>query len=151
MQKICLALLLMAAGSAAPAADGIAVTGAWARATAPGQKTGAVYLELKSTQDAALVGAESPAARKIELHSTTLDSGVMRMRPLARIELPANATVRIAPGGFHLMLVDLRQPLHPGDRLQVTLIIERGGARSRVAVTAEVRAPGDTGHGAHVH
>jgi copper(I)-binding protein len=151
MQRFCLGVLLMTACTAALAADGITVSGAWARATAPGQKTGAVYLELKSAQDAALVGAESPAARKVELHSTTLDSGVARMRPAARIALPANTPVKIAPGGFHLMLVDVRQPLKSGDRVAVTLIIERDGVRSKVEVTAEVRAPGATGHDAHAH
>jgi copper(I)-binding protein len=141
----------MLVSAAALAADGVAVTDAWARATAPGQKTGAIYLELKSAQDAALVGAESPAARKVELHSTTLDAGVARMRPTARIALPANTAVRIAPGGYHLMLVDVRQPLKPGDRVPVTLVIERGGTRSKVDVTAEVRAPGAAGHPAHAH
>ena len=143
-----LVALLSLAFSAA-AAD-LSVDNAWARATAPGQKTAGVYLELTSTTDAALVSAASPLAARVELHSTTLDGGVMRMRAVDRIALPARKTVKLAPNGLHLMAVDLTRPLQPGEKLPLELRVEvSGGAATTIRIDAEVRAR--TGAPAHVH
>jgi hypothetical protein len=78
-----------------------------------------------------------------------MEGGVMRMRPVARIELPAGKAVRLAPGGLHIMLVDLRQPLKPGDRVPLTLTVQGAdlASRSVLTVEAEVRDAGSgTGH-----
>ena len=122
-------VLAAAACAAAPSAfaQSVKVENAWARATVPGQKTGSVYLELTSAGDAALVAAGSPAAARAELHSMTMDGGVMRMRALPRVELPAGRKVALAPGGMHVMLVDLKQPLKVGDRVPVTLSVQASG------------------------
>lgn len=86
----------------------------------------------------------SPAAASVELHSTSLEEGVMRMRLVARIELPAGKTVKLARGGLHVMLVDIKQPLKPGDRVPLTLTVQRAdfASRSVFAVQADVRDPG---------
>ena len=130
------------------AAETVNVGNAWVRATAPGQKTAGAYLELTSAADAALVAVASPAAGKAELHTMSMDGGVMRMRPVAKIDLPAKKTVKLAPGGLHVMLLDIRQPLKDGDKVPLTLTIRGGGnAQSTVEVEAQVRAAG----GASMH
>jgi copper(I)-binding protein len=138
---------LLCIASTAAAAD-VKVDNAWARATAPAQKTAGAYAELTSTADAALVSATSPLAERVELHSTTFDGGVMRMRPMDRIELPAGKTVKLAPNGLHLMAIGLVRPLKPGDKLPLVLTIQSAGRPSTtLKIEAEVRA----GAGAPVH
>jgi copper(I)-binding protein len=135
-----LALLFAAYGSFA--AD-LKVDNAWARAPAPGQKVASAYAELTSPSNAALVAAASPVAERVELHSMTMDGGVMRMRPVPRIELPAGKTVTLAPGGLHLMLFGLKQPLKDGDKVPLELSVQSAGsAPTTVKVEAEVRVPG---------
>jgi copper(I)-binding protein len=78
-----------------------------------------------------------------------MEAGVMRMRPVARIELPAGKSVRLAPGGLHVMLIDIKQPLKPGDKVPLTLTVQRADltGRSVFTVQAEVRASApDTAH-----
>jgi hypothetical protein len=126
-------------------ADGVSVTNAWVRPPAPGQTTASAYIELTSARDAALVGVGSAVAARVEMHSMTIEGGVMRMRALPRVELPAGQTVKLAPGGTHLMLIDLKQPLKPGSRVPLVLSVQPSGASSgtsltTVTVQAEVRA-----------
>ena len=123
-----LVVLLCSAGASPAVAQSVKAENAWARATVPGQKTGSVYVELTSSTDGALVAAASPVAARAELHSMTMDGGVMRMRALPRVELPAGKTVKLAPGGLHVMLVDLKQPLKAGDKVPVTLSVQSPGA-----------------------
>ena len=123
------ALAAFAFTTAAPPAyaQSVKVENAWARATVAGQKTGSVYLDLTSSTDAALVAAGSPLAERAELHSMTMDGGVMRMRALPRIELPAGKGVKLAPGGMHVMLVGLKEPLKAGESIPVTLSVQASG------------------------
>jgi copper(I)-binding protein len=145
------ALLWMTAGAAR--AEGVEVTGAWARATLPGQKVAGVYMELRSDRAAKLVGVESPVAGSAEVHEMRHQDGVMRMRNVEALELPAGQTVKLAPGGLHVMLFELRQPLKPGDQVKLILKLERGGRREEVPVVAAVKPPSaagvDSGHGDH--
>jgi hypothetical protein len=145
--------VLIAAGCAAAAgaarAQPVTVRDAWVRAPAPGQKVAGAYMEIVARTPMVLTGVASPAAASVELHGTSMEDGVMRMRPVGRIELPAGATVKLAPGGLHVMLVDLRQPLKPGDKVPLTLTVQRSdfASRSVFTVQAEVRpAVPDTGH-----
>ena len=127
---------------AAATAD-VKVDNAWARATAPGQKTGSAYAELTSPSNAALVAAASPIAERVEMHSMSLEGGVMRMRAVPRIELPAGSTVKLSPSGLHLMLFGLKQPLKEGEKLPLELSIQSpGSAPATVNVEAEVRGAG---------
>jgi len=126
---------------AAAAAQPVTVNDAWVRAPAPGQKVAAAYLELTSRVNLSLVAVASPAAAAVELHSTAVEGGVMKMRPVGRIELPAGKAVKLAPGGLHAMLVDLKQPLKAGDKVQLTLTVQRAdnASRSTFTISAVVR------------
>jgi copper(I)-binding protein len=138
------ALVLAACiGSAQAVHAQVTVSQAWAKATVPGQKVGAAYMELKSAESAALVSAASPAAGMTEVHEMKMESGVMKMRAVERIELPAGKTVKLEPGGYHVMLMGLRKPLKAGDTVPITLTIETSGKkRHSVQVQAPVRDSG---------
>jgi copper(I)-binding protein len=139
--------LLIAFGmlaSTAFAADTVTVSNAWVRATAPGQEVGAAYLDMKSASDARLVKVETSAAGSVEIHSMAMKNGVMKMRMLEEMALPAGKTVSLAPGGFHLMLFDLKQPLKAGEKVLFTFIIkDRKGKATTQQVTAPIRAGKD--------
>jgi copper(I)-binding protein len=128
-------------------APSVKVANAWARATVPGQNTGAAYVDLTSDRGAALVAAGSPLAARVELHSMTNEGGVMRMRQLPKVDLPAGQTVKLEPSGVHLMLVDLKQPLKPGDRLPLVLSVQSSGmSLTTLTIEAEVRAANGPQH-----
>ena len=131
-------LFLLACG---PSGPDVAVSDAWARPAEAGRVT-AVYLRLDNRGGAPdrLLGASTEAARAVELHESVADAqGVVRMRPAAEgLPIPAGATATLEPGGYHLMVVGLARDLRPGDRLPLTLRLERSGER---AVQAEVRPP----------
>jgi copper(I)-binding protein len=97
-------------------------------------------MDLVSDGAASLTGAASPAAARVELHGTTLEAGVMRMRPVASIALPAGKPVKLAPGGLHIMLSELNRPLREGDRVPIRLSIRRGDVTTEVRIEAPVRA-----------
>jgi len=116
----------------------------WARAAmrpsdVPGG-TSAVYMTLRNTGsvDDRLLGAWSDAAETTEVHRTTVDGGVMRMRPAGPLDLPVGGALTLEPGGLHVMLINLRRDLVVGEWLTVTLQMEQAGD---VVVDAEVRAP----------
>jgi len=97
------------------------VTDAWVRETAPGQKVGAAYMTLTSPDESKLVYVESPQAGSVEIHSMTMDNGVMKMRMLDELPLKAQQPEKLAPGGFHLMMFDLKGPLKVGDQITFKL------------------------------
>ncbi|MCL4748446.1 MAG: copper chaperone PCu(A)C, partial [Burkholderiaceae bacterium] len=135
-----IALALFAA-SAAPALAQVTVKDAWVRGTAPQQRATGAFMQLTSASDAKVVAAESAAAAIVEIHEMRMDGGVMRMRALSALELPANRTVELKPGGYHVMLIDLKQPLKEGDTVALRLTVESSdGKRSTVDVSAPVRA-----------
>ena len=123
-----------------PAYADVTVSDAWARATRPGQKVGAAYMTLQSPADTALVKVESPVAGTVEIHTMTMNDGVMKMRMLENLPLKANETVKLAPGGFHLMLFDLAKPLQAGETVQFTLHFkDSAGNTSSLQTDAPVR------------
>jgi len=136
------ALALWTALLTAPvcAGEGIAVSDAWTRASAPGQKVAGVYFRITSSFEARLVGVETALTRVSELHYMTMDEGVMRMRQVASVDLPAGKAVSFKPGGYHVMLFDLQEPLKAGEQIAIDLLVEdEGGEQSRVPVTVDVR------------
>jgi copper(I)-binding protein len=154
---LCLAAGLALPGLSAAAHDytlgDLKIGHPWSRATPPVAKVGAGYLSILNQGGAAdrLVAASSPAAGRVEIHEMRMDSGVMRMRELAQgLALPAGERVELKPGGYHLMLMDLKAPLREGADVPVTLVFERGG---RIDVQLKVEAAGARGsdHGAHGH
>jgi copper(I)-binding protein len=109
----------------------------WARPTVAVQKTGAAYLTLHNAgeTDDRLTGARSAVAEKVSLHESSIDAaGIARMRPVAAIDAPAGGMVELTPGGVHLMLEALREPLEKGSSFPLTLVFEKAGE-----VTVEVR------------
>ena len=143
--------VLLACALLAPiaAAQPVTVKEAWVRAPAPGQNVAGGYMELTSGTHALLIAVASPVAARAELHATTMDGGVMRMRQVESIVLPAAKTVKLAPGGSHIMLLDAK-PLKPGDKVPLTLTVQRDGSRSVFTVEAIVRgADGSTSHRHH--
>ncbi len=95
----------------------------WALATKPGQKNGAAYMELEASESALITKVESPQAKAVEVHNMIMDKGVMKMRKVDRLELPAGTSVKFEPGGLHLMLIGLKKPLKSGDTVVVKFTI----------------------------
>ena len=122
---------------------------AWARATAPGQETGGVFLTIRGVgQPDRLVGGSTSVARTVEIHTMRMDGAVMRMRRQESVDVPADGTLVLAPGGTHLLLVGLKAPLSPGRSFDLSLDFAKAG---RKAVKVKVLPIGATGlrDGAH--
>jgi periplasmic copper chaperone A len=126
-------------------AGDLVITQAWSRATPGGAKIGGGYLTIEnkgSTPDR-LIGGSADVASKVEVHEMAMNNGVMTMRPLDKGLLSEpGKTVKLAPGGYHLMLFDLRRPLKQGDKLPVTLNFEKAG---KVDLSLDVRGVGAQG------
>ena len=99
----------------------ITISDAWVRATNPGQEVGAAYMTLLSREDLTLVSVESSVTNSVEIHNMTMENGVMKMRMLENLTLKTGEPFKLAPGGFHLMLFDLKIPLSVGEQVQFTL------------------------------
>ena len=128
-------------GAIPPVYAGVTVTDAWIRATAPGQTTAAVYLQIKSDAAAKLVSVSSPAARIVQIHEMKMNGGVMQMRAISSLDLPAGKTVELKPGGYHIMLSQISQPLKEGTAVPLTLTVEGVDKKSQmVEIKAQVRA-----------
>ncbi len=134
------ALLVSFTSFAAGNTDNIEVSGAWTRATAPGQDQAGVDLTITSKQAATLVGVSSPAAKTVELHSMKTEGGMMMMREVKVIELPAGKAVNLGESGYHLMLDGLKAPLKEGETLPLTLDIQVGKGVVKIETKAEVKA-----------
>ena len=117
----------------------VKVNDPWVRGTVAQQRGTGMFVQLTSAQPARLVAASSPAAGVVEIHEMTMQGDVMRMRAIPSLELPAGKTVELKPGGLHLMLIDLKQPLEPGKTVPVTLVVETGGKRENVELQVPVR------------
>jgi copper(I)-binding protein len=116
----------------------------WARATPPGAQAGGAFMKFtnKGKTTDKLVKAETPAAGAVELHTMSMDGNVMRMREVNAIEVQPGATVTLAPGGLHVMLVGLKQPLKQGDKVPMTLWFEKAGkVEVHLAIDAMGAAP----------
>ncbi len=138
--KRTLFIALTCLGAAAAHAQ-VTVTDPWIRATVPQQKATGLFVQLTSAKDARLVGASSPLTPSVEVHEMTMQDNVMKMRQVPAVDLPAGKTVELKPGGYHVMLMDLKQQMKAGDTVPVTLQIEgKDGQRESVEVKAQVRA-----------
>ena len=120
----------------------VAISDAWVRKNAPGQVVGAAYMTLKSPQDSTLVFVESPIAGSVEVHSMTMNNGVMKMRKLEELPLKAGNPEKLAPGGFHLMLFDLKKPLKNGENVDFKLCFkDKAGNITHQQVSLPVKSP----------
>ena len=143
---------------AGSAADEVTVSDAYARAVPPGQPNSASFMLLSNGSAAghAVVAAQSSVSRVTELHTHTMSEGMMKMRQVEKIEIPANGTTKLEPGGLHVMLIGLTQDLKPGDELSLTLTFEDGSS-SRILVPVRMlqmmmkQDMGGAGHGKMNH
>ena len=153
---------LMACASGQLYAQNVDVKNAWVRTSVPGQKATAAFMLLTAKDGAKLVGAASPVAGVVEVHEMKMDGDVMRMRALqGGRDLPAGKTVALTPGGYHVMLMDLKAALPKDSSVALTLTFKDAkGVESRqelmvpVATTAPgsaAGAPGAHGGAAHKH
>ena len=126
---------------ALPAWAQVSVEHPWTRATPPGARVAAGFMKLKSAGDAdRVVGASSPVTGRVEMHVTIREGEVMRMREVSSIEIPAGGSFELKPGGAHLMLVDLKRPLKKGEKVPLTLRLEKGGALALEMTVEEMGA-----------
>ena len=133
--------LAVALAWALPAAAQITVSDAWVRGTVAGQKVTGAFMRLTSPADTTLVDVASPAATIVEIHEMKKDGGMMKMNAVDKLPVPAGKPVDLKPGGYHVMLFDLKQPLTEGDIVPLTLTFEdRTGKKSKVQVKAAVKA-----------
>lgn len=118
----------------------ITISDNWVRATAEGQEVGAAYMTITSTSDTNLVKVESSVSNSVEIHSMRMENGVMKMRMLEALALKANTPNKLAPGGFHLMLFDLKKPLMAGKQVTFTLHFKnQTGKENLVTVSSPIQ------------
>jgi len=121
----------------------VSVEQAWARATVAQQKVTGAYLRVKSVREARLIEVRSSVAGTVQMHEMAMVGDVMKMRELDTVKLPAGQWVEFKPGGYHLMLMDLKKPIAAGDKIPLTLVVEGADKkRQTVEVQAEARALG---------
>ena len=135
MKRITLAALIFAAF---PVMAQVAVKDPWVRATVPAQKATGAFMQITSAQDARLVEAKSPVAGVVEVHEMVMEKDVMKMRAIKGLDLPAGKTVELKPGGYHVMLMDLKEQMKEGATVPVTLVIE---GKDKKRSTVEIKAP----------
>lgn len=139
VQRGLVALLLalpFAAGAQAPAP--VTVEGAWARSTVAGQDSSGAYMTLTAREPLTLLGAVTPAAGIVEMHQTKLEGDVMKMRAADSLPLAAGQPLKLAPNGFHFMLMDLKAPFRTGGHIAMTLRFRDAKGQLR---PLEVRVP----------
>jgi periplasmic copper chaperone A len=150
MKRITLTLAALVMVAAAQAQ--VSVKDAWVRATVPHQKATGAFMQLTAAHDARVVEASSPVAGIVEIHEMAMVKDVMKMRAVDVLELPAGKTVELKPGGYHVMLMDLKGQVKDGDTVPLTLVVEgRDGKRQSLEIKAMARplsaaAPGSMKH-----
>jgi copper(I)-binding protein len=149
MKQIFLACALSAAFMSAASAQ-VTVKDPWIRATVPAAKASGAFMQLQSAQDVRLVGARTPVAGSAELHQMSMKDNRMSMSPAESIELPAGKPVALASGGYHIMLMQLKQQMKEGDTVPLTLVFEgKDKKRSEVQVQVPVKPLSYSPHAGH--
>lgn len=139
MQRYLLAAAVLLAAASAHAQ--LAVKDAWVRGTVAEQKATGAFMQLTAASDLRLVEARSPAAGIVEIHEMVMADNTMKMRAVPGLDLPAGKTVELKPGGYHVMLIDLKGQLKQGDTVPISLVVQaKDGKRQTVEVKAPVRA-----------
>jgi copper(I)-binding protein len=131
--------LLCAVSIPAMAAKTVTVADPWVRATVPGQDVAGAFMEITSTKNAKLVKVTSQAAGTVEIHTMSMNNGVMEMRQIKSLDLPANQTVKLEPGAYHIMLFNLKHPFKAGTKIPLTLTVEQENHKKiKIEVEAKV-------------
>ena len=127
--------------SACSKQDSIEIKNQWARASNDGQDVSAAYMTIVSNEDTSLIAIDSDVADVIEIHSMSMENGVMKMRMLDTLDLIAGKPTELSPGGFHLMLFDLKKPLAAGKEAHFTLHFKnKAGQEKTISVTSPIKA-----------
>ena len=135
-RSIAAALIAIAAAASAQTT----VKDPWVRGTVAQQKATGMFAQVTSASGGRIVAASSPVAGVVEIHEMAMEGSVMKMRAIAGLDLPPGKAVELKPGGYHVMLMDLKQQLKPGETVPVTLVVEgKDGKRENVEVKAPVR------------
>jgi len=154
LSRFFLSLILIISSATASAANSVSIENAWVRPTVAGQDVGAAYMTLSSKQDVTLIRVASDATSSVEIHSMTMQNGVMKMRMLENLSIKAGKPYKLEPGGFHLMLFDLKKPLTAGQHVNFELTFRRGNTEFKQLIKAPIKTPADTedhDHGHHHH
>ena len=131
---------------ALPAGAQTTVSAPWVRGTVAQQKATGAFMQIQSRAGGKLVSVSSPAAGVAEIHEMKMDGNTMKMRAVSTLDLPAGQPVDLKPGGYHVMLLDLKAPLKAGDTVPLTLVItDAGGKSETITVQAPVKALGGPG------
>ena len=151
LSRFFLSLTLVISSTAAIAKDSVSIENAWIRPTSPGQDVGAAYMTFNSKQDVTLISASSDATTSVEIHSMSMQNGVMKMRMLESLALKAGKPYKLEPGGFHLMLFDLKNPLTAGGYVNFELTFRSGDTEFKQQIKAPIKAPADIEDHDHNH
>jgi len=126
-----------------PALAQTTVKDAWVRSTVAQQMATGAFFSITSAGGGKLLSASSPAAGVVEIHEMKMDGSTMKMRAVPTLELPAGKAVELKPGGYHVMMMDLKGPLAAGQSVDLALVVEgRDGKKETITVKAPVKAPG---------
>ena len=146
MKAIRIVLLVVgfvfAAGAASTQTGGLQVENAWARATPGKSQIGAAYVTIQSPTPDRLVAASTPVAKEAQLHTMEMSGMVMKMRPISGVDIPADKPVTLGPGGMHIMLMGLKEPLKAGQSFPLTLNFAKAGTRTIDVAVEPVGATG---------
>lgn len=137
MKQSLFTLAMLVAVSAAQA--DVLVSQPWVRSTVATQKATGAFMQLHADADARLVSAASPVAGVVEIHEMVMQGDVMKMRPVAGLEIAKGQMLELKPGGYHIMLMELKQPLKPGETVPLTLVFEDKAGKQQFS--KEVAAP----------
>ena len=132
----------------------VQVDGAWARATVQGQKATGAFMKLTAPRATRLVAVSTPIAGVAEIHEMKMDGGVMKMRALPALDLPANQAVELKPGSYHLMLMDLKAPLMKDSQVALTLVFKDAKcveSKQQISVPVSAGMPAAHSPGEHKH
>ncbi len=145
IKSILISTVLIGSGLAASAGQPVDIQGAWARASVPGQKATGAFMTLTAAEGTKLVGVQSPVAGVAEVHEMKMEGDVMRMRAVeGGINLPAGKAVELKPGGYHVMLMDLKAPVAKDTTVPLTLLFkdEKGiESKLELQVPVSIKAP----------
>ena len=129
-----------AAFAVSPVFAQVNVQDAWARGTVAGQKATGAFMKLEAAKASRLVSASSPVAGVVEIHEMAMENNVMKMRAVSGLDLPAGKPVELKPGGYHVMLMELKEQMKDGQSVPITLVVEdKDKKRQNIEVKALVR------------
>ncbi len=149
--------ILLAVACGTLQAQSVEITDAWVRTAVPGQTATGAFMKITARENSKLVSASSPLAGVVEVHEMKMEGDIMKMRAVpGGLDLPAGKTVVLTPGGYHMMLMDLKSALPKDSSVPLTLVFTDGkGVRSKVDLKLPVAvvapAAKDSGHAVHKH